>query len=142
MPEKVASLLAHEDGSNDLHGVIPRLAEFLEHDQEVEVAYLCTPAAVQINKLDNEGPYFCGYRNMQMLCLALGRSGVAAASELDLRQKLTIPQLQAMVEKAWDQGINSHCRIQTGGIAGSRKHVGTSEVLSHSCYSSLVTKSQ
>lgn len=37
-------------------------------------------------------------------------------------------ELQDMIERAWDMGFNSHGRIVTGGIRGTRKHIGTSEV--------------
>ncbi len=37
-------------------------------------------------------------------------------------------KLQQMIEEAWDQGINPDGRLQTGGITGTRKHIGTQEV--------------
>jgi hypothetical protein len=128
MPERIANLISNEDDQNTLPGVIPRLGHLLSRDPGVEVAYLCTEHAVQIHKLPGEGAHFCGYRNMQMLCLALGLSGQTTTREIDLRRKLSIPQLQDLVEGAWDRGINAHGWQQTGGIKGTRKHVGTSEV--------------
>ncbi|KAF2774244.1 hypothetical protein EJ03DRAFT_322835 [Teratosphaeria nubilosa] len=131
MPDSVARLLAEEDDGNSLTGVMPKLAQLLEHRKDLDVAYVCTDAAVQVYKLKDEGAHFCGYRNMQMLCLALGRpqneSLRIQQRDVDLRQKLLVPQLQVLVEKAWDAGINAHSREQTGGIIGTRKHVGTSE---------------
>ncbi|EEP79190.1 predicted protein [Uncinocarpus reesii 1704] len=32
-----------------------------------------------------------------------------------------------MIERAWDLGINSNGRAETGGIRGTRKYIGTSE---------------
>lgn len=32
-----------------------------------------------------------------------------------------------MIEDAWDQGFNESGRVQTGGIRGTRKHIGTPE---------------
>lgn len=36
--------------------------------------------------------------------------------------------IQNMIEHAWDLGINATGRIETGGIRGSRKYIGTPEV--------------
>lgn len=40
----------------------------------------------------------------------------------------TIFEIQEYVETAWDNGINSQGRIETGGVRGTRKYIGTSEV--------------
>ena len=40
----------------------------------------------------------------------------------------TIFQIQDFIESAWDQGINSQGRLETGGIRGTRKYIGTPEV--------------
>ena len=40
----------------------------------------------------------------------------------------TIFQIQDYIETAWDQGINSQGRVETGGIKGTRKYIGTPEV--------------
>ena len=128
MPDRIATLVAHEDDQNALSGVISSLAQLLRRDPDVEVAYLCTKHAVQVHKLPGEGAHFCSYRNMQMLCLALGLSERQRTGEIDLRRKLSIAQLQDLIQSAWDRGMNAHGRQQTGGIKGTRKHVGTSEV--------------
>lgn len=128
MPERITKFIAKEDNQNATFEIIPKLALLLNRSPDVEAAYLCTEHAVQVHKLSDEGAHFCGYRNIQMLCLALGRSGYSKVGDVDLQPKLNIPQLQDLVERAWDQGINAHGRIQTGGIKGTRKHVGTSEV--------------
>lgn len=123
MPGSLAKLLQDEDSSNSLEGVVPNLAKLLEHDSNVGAAYLCTSEAVQFTKLPNEGAHFCGYRNIQMLWGALA-STLSRLSPV----KPTVLKLQALIEDAWDAGINDHGRILTGGIKGTRKHVGTSEV--------------
>lgn len=41
----------------------------------------------------------------------------------------TIFEMQDMIENAWDQGINVNGRVETGGIKGTRKHIGTAEAL-------------
>jgi zinc finger-containing ubiquitin peptidase 1 len=40
----------------------------------------------------------------------------------------TIFQIQDAIEHAWDLGINAQCRLETGGIRGTRKYIGTPEV--------------
>lgn len=39
----------------------------------------------------------------------------------------TILQIQDLIENAWDLGHNSHGRLETGGIKGTRKFIGTPE---------------
>ena len=125
MPEHIASIISEESDTNNLTCVIPTLAELLARDSEIKDVYLCHESAVQIWKSRNEGAHFCGYRNMQMICLALAASGVQAFPD----RKLSILELQDMIESAWGKGINAHAMTQTGGIKGTRKHVGTSEVI-------------
>lgn len=36
--------------------------------------------------------------------------------------------IQEWIEAAWDKGINAEGRIETGGIRGTRKYIGTPEV--------------
>ncbi len=40
----------------------------------------------------------------------------------------SIFQIQEWIEAAWDQGINAQGRLETGGIKGTRKYIGTPEV--------------
>jgi hypothetical protein len=40
----------------------------------------------------------------------------------------TIFKIQECIEYAWDLGINSQGRIETGGILGTRKYIGTPDV--------------
>lgn len=54
-------------------------------------------------------------------------------SKLDGSEKFadtfpTIFQLQDLIENAWDMGFNTQGRIETGGIKGTRKYIGTPEV--------------
>lgn len=52
----------------------------------------------------------------------------AAGAELFADDYPTIFQLQDLIENAWDHGHNSHGRLETGGIKGTRKFIGTPEV--------------
>jgi zinc finger-containing ubiquitin peptidase 1 len=128
MPARIANIISDEGDENAVTGITHRLVVLLKKDPDVETAYTCTRHAVQIHKLSNEGADFCGYRNIQMLCSAVGLSEVQTGCAVDLRKKLSIPLLQDLIEQAWDRDINPHGRIQTGGIKGTRKYVGTSEV--------------
>nr|POE85524.1 zinc finger with ufm1-specific peptidase domain protein [Quercus suber] len=132
MPLRVAAIISNEGQSNTFSNVIPCLAELLDNDKTVQTAHLCNAATAQICKLPHEGPYFCGYRNLQMLLLALGRCCSSLPWEMStelalIENKLMIPHLQSLIESAWSQGYNSHARIQTGGIKDTRKFIGTSE---------------
>ena len=40
----------------------------------------------------------------------------------------TIFEIQDYIENAWDMGINSQGRTETGGIRGTRKYIGTPDV--------------
>lgn len=40
----------------------------------------------------------------------------------------SIFEIQECIERAWDMGINAQGRIETGGIKGTRKYIGTPEV--------------
>jgi hypothetical protein len=40
----------------------------------------------------------------------------------------SIFQIQDFIEQAWDLGINKQGRLETGGIRGTRKYIGTPEV--------------
>jgi hypothetical protein len=40
----------------------------------------------------------------------------------------TIFDIQNLIEQAWDKGYSPRGRIETGGIRGTRKYIGTPEV--------------
>ena len=40
----------------------------------------------------------------------------------------SVLHLQDMIERAWDMGFCTYGRIETGGIKGTRKYIGTPEV--------------
>jgi hypothetical protein len=42
----------------------------------------------------------------------------------------SIFKIQDYIEHAWDLGINAQGRIETGGIRGTRKYIGTPDVVS------------
>ncbi len=50
----------------------------------------------------------------------------------------SIFQIQEWIEAAWDQGINAQGRLETGGIKGTRKYIGTPEVCISCALSSTI----
>lgn len=117
----------------------------LEADTHVKEAWLCSDAVQWIYKLKGEGS-FCGYRNMQMMLsyVAATDDGLKLPSPdghicgnthcckdfIDVDAANGIPDilhLQDLIESAWDHGFNPGGRVETGGIVGTRKYVGTPE---------------
>ncbi|KAH8821704.1 peptidase family C78-domain-containing protein [Xylogone sp. PMI_703] len=109
--------------TNYTSGLIPVIAQLLEQDRTTQYAYLCHPAVQHVSKLRREGG-FCGYRNIQMLTSHI--IGVGAQGHEYFNGKIpTILDIQKAIEHAWDLGINTQGRIETGGILGTRKYIGT-----------------
>jgi hypothetical protein len=129
---------------NRAEGILPVLQQLLEQDRGVKWAFLCHPAVRHVSKLKREGMVdltikrililtfvggFCGYRNIQMLSSYI----VAVQSQGHENLKDRIPsifEIQDHIEMAWDLGINKQGRTETGGIRGTRKYIGTSDVRS------------
>lgn len=111
--------------------VLQILGKVLAQDSDVEAAYLCHPAVRYVGKVKgkckNEGNNFCGYHNIQMLISYISTTEVNTL-ESHVGVIPTIQEIQDMIEEAWDQGFNESSRVQTGGIKGTRKHIGTPEV--------------
>lgn len=54
--------------------------------------------------------------------------GAGAPGAERLHNKIpSIFRIQEYIETAWDMGINAHGRVETGGVRGTRKYIGTSE---------------
>ncbi|KAB8232174.1 DUF1671-domain-containing protein [Aspergillus alliaceus] len=124
------TLWRQQSVENETNDVIPVLVRLCEQDKTVQRAFFCSPNVCQVSKMPREGG-FCGYRNIQMLisyikeCRVLGHECFSSTLP-------SILQLQDMIENAWDMGFNSIGRIETGGIRGTRKYIGTPEVSSES----------
>ncbi|KAI1814812.1 DUF1671-domain-containing protein [Poronia punctata] len=124
MPKALVALLEREK-YNSAEGVIPALGRILEQNPTTRYAYLCHPAVQHISKLRNEGG-FCGYRNIQMLASYIVGSRAVGADKFGGHIP-SIFEIQDYIEGAWDMGINSTGRIETGGVKGTRKFIGTPE---------------
>jgi hypothetical protein len=77
-------------------------------------------------KMPGEGA-FTGYQNIQMLISYVQAAQSEGFQHFQGRLP-TVLRLQDLIEEAWDKGINSSGRIETGGIRGTRKYIGTPEV--------------
>jgi hypothetical protein len=92
-------------------------------------ASLTTPTTASRSKQLIHGHIgaFCGYRNIQVLSSHIIGTRVTGWEQLgdDIP---SIFQIQDMIETAWDRGYNARGRVETGGIRGTRKYIGTPEV--------------
>ncbi|CAM1508528.1 Fc.00g053760.m01.CDS01 [Cosmosporella sp. VM-42] len=79
----------------------------------------------------NEGG-FCGYRNIQMLTSHIIGAKSAGAEHFGPIFP-SIFQVQDLIENAWDMGFNAQGRVETGGVKGTRKYIGTPEAQAVFC---------
>ena len=134
MPDWLHRLLKDEEKQHledAPSAIVQSLGKLLGQDQDVKAAYLCHPSVRYVGKVKvtckNEGNNFCGYHNIQMLISYVNTTEVQSL-ESGARVIPTIGEIQDMIEEAWNQGFNESGRVQTGGIKGTRKHIGTPEV--------------
>ena len=113
--------------ANETSHLVPVLSRLSELDPSVERAFYCSPEVKHIVKLPNEGG-FCGYRNIQMLISYIRDAQVQGHEHFKEKKIPSILKLQDMIEQAWEMGFNSTGKIETGGIRGTRKYIGTPEV--------------
>lgn len=119
-------LSRHSIIENETPNVVPVLARLCKQDKSVQRVFLCSTHVHHISKMPREGS-FCGYRNIQMLVSYMQETR-DRGNDYFPGALPTILQLQDMIERAWDMGYNSVGRAETGGIKGTRKYIGTSEV--------------
>lgn len=110
---------------------VPVLADLSALDPEVVIAYFCHKGVKHVHKLKCDGN-FCGYWNIQMLLsYRLAKVEDPAHGGLPLPNVLDI---QDTIEAAWDKGICSFGRTETGGIRNTRKWIGTHEAAAYFLY--------
>jgi len=113
--------------ANETTGLIPVIAKLCEKDDCVSHAWLCDGAVRHVGKQIHKEGGFCGYRNIQMMISYI--QGAYAEGLHPFQGMIpSIIRLQDMIERGWDMGINTHGRLETGGIRNTRKYIGTSEV--------------
>ncbi|KAJ6171645.1 hypothetical protein N7470_000712 [Penicillium chermesinum] len=118
-------LTRHTKVENETDNLVPVLGRLCEQDKSVQRAFLCSPKVQHVCKMPREGG-FCGYRNIQMMISYIKKSQ-SPGHEHFPRGIPTILELQERIEEAWDRGFNSRGRVETGGIRGTRKFIGTPE---------------
>ncbi|KAI1633659.1 peptidase family C78-domain-containing protein [Biscogniauxia mediterranea] len=124
MPDWLVSLLKNGKYVS-AEGVIPVLQQLLEQNPSTTCAWLCHPAVQHISKLRKEGG-FCGYRNIQMLTSYIVGANAPGAEHFH-GSVPSIFRIQDLIEDAWDKGVNAQGRVETGGVRGTRKYIGTPE---------------
>lgn len=124
MPEWLVQMLKR-DGQVVGYDVVPVLKQLLEQCPTTEYAYLCHPCVQHVSKLRREGG-FCGYRNIQTVSSFIFGSDFEGAHHFGGKIP-SIFDIQEYIESAWDQGINKQGRVETGGVRGTRKYIGTPE---------------
>jgi len=112
--------------TNETPNLIPVISKLCEKDANVSCAWLCDEGVRHIGKqLQKEGG-FCGYRNIQMM-ISYIQATYGEGRHPFPGMIPSIIKLQDFIENGWDMGINPHGRVETGGIKGTRKYIGTSE---------------
>ncbi|EHA57034.1 hypothetical protein MCOR27_009683 [Pyricularia oryzae] len=111
-------------------GVLPVLEQLLEQSATTKYAYLCHPEVEHVSKLKREGG-FCGYRNIQMMVSYINAVSFPGHQHFDGLP--SVFRIQDLIENAWDKGINAQGRVETGGVKGTRKYIGTPEAQAVLC---------
>lgn len=139
MPDWLVQMLKR-DGQVVGHDVIPVLRQMLEQSASTEYAYLCHPCVQHVSKLRREGG-FCGYRNIQMVSSYIFGSEYEGSHHFSGKLP-SIFDIQEYIEAAWDAGINKQGRVETGGIRGTRKYIGTPEAQAMFLYLNIPCEAQ
>jgi zinc finger-containing ubiquitin peptidase 1 len=112
---------------NETSGLIEEMSDISAADPDVVATYLCHPSVKHVEKINCDGN-FCGYWNIQMLLTYIHHRD-AQLNRMAPRHTPTVLAIQDVIEKAWDNGICSYGRIETGGVRNTRKWIGTHEAL-------------
>lgn len=125
---------------NRTSDILPVVEQLLQQDKSTEYAYLCHPSVKHVSKLKREGG-FCGYRNIQMMTSYI--IGTYSQGYEFFNDKIpSIFEIQDYIETAWDKGINKQGRIETGGIRGTRKYIGTPDAQAMLIYLDIACEAQ
>ncbi|POS85244.1 hypothetical protein EPUL_001798 [Erysiphe pulchra] len=116
---------------NMMMGIIPLLVRLLTEDKSTLYAYTCHPCVRHVSRLKREDG-FCGYRNIQIMTSYIVSTESQGCDVLG-KKIPSIFDIQDYIEMAWDLGFNSHGRVETNGIRGTRKYIGTSEAQAMFC---------
>jgi hypothetical protein len=107
---------------------VPVLADLSAADPNIAIAYFCHKSVKHVHRLKCDGN-FCGYWNIQMLLsYRLAKIEDPAHGSLPLPNVL---EIQDTIEAAWNAGICTFGRTETGGIWNTRKWIGTHEAAAY-----------
>nr|POE65303.1 zinc finger with ufm1-specific peptidase domain protein [Quercus suber] len=112
---------------NQTPSLIPVLADLCARVSTTAVTYFCDPSVRHIMKIQCEGN-FCGYWNIQVLLTYLRRhhDGLRGLGDMP-----SVLHIQDAIEQAWANDICAYGKVETGGVRGSRKWIGTHEALAY-----------
>lgn len=110
---------------NEVRDTVTALATLSALSYTVERAFFCHLSVQHVFKRRNEGG-FCGYRNIQMLISYIQGAKARGWNRFG-RRVPGVLDVQDMIEEAWDNGFDTLGRVQTGGVKGTRKWIGTPE---------------
>ncbi|OQO01098.1 hypothetical protein B0A48_13341 [Cryoendolithus antarcticus] len=113
---------------NETPRLVPILADLSDLDHNIATAYYCDEHVKHVHKLSTDGN-FCGFWNIQMLL-----THIYAVSSRRENRELPLPnilRMQDTIEAAWNAGIGTHGRVETGGIRNTRKWIGTQEAAAY-----------
>lgn len=113
--------------TNETRDIFTILAHLCEQDQSLEQTFLSHTGVKHVVVTPGEEE-LGGYRNIQMLMSYIQAARYSQIFEHFQGRVPRILKLQDLIEEAWDKGINIRGRIETGGIKGTRKWIGTPEV--------------
>ena len=112
---------------NETSGLVEAMSDISASDPDAVATYFCHPSVKHVEKIKCDGN-FCGYWNIQMLLTYIHHRN-AQRDCTEPRDTPTVLAIQDVIEKAWNSGICSYGRIETGGVRNTRKWIGTHEAL-------------
>ncbi|KAI4895916.1 hypothetical protein NFI96_019226 [Prochilodus magdalenae] len=127
MMESLASGV--DDSRTRTTGVLEALYEFYQREaRDIAHVWLCAETD-HYSGSDGDKGWGCGYRNFQMLLSALKRLEQHAALRTLPDLIPSIPQVQALIEKAWAEGIDPQGASHFNGkLQGTRAWIGATEI--------------
>ncbi|KAK7885896.1 hypothetical protein WMY93_025517 [Mugilogobius chulae] len=128
MMETLAS--GQDDGKTRTQGVVKALSEFYESEaKDVAHVWLCADTD-HFCSSDGDRGWGCGYRNFQMLLSSLLRLDQYSDVLTDMAVP-SIPRVQALIEKAWAEGLDPHGASHfRNKLQGTRAWIGATEIYS------------
>ncbi|PIA92091.1 hypothetical protein CB0940_09781 [Cercospora beticola] len=117
------ALYRHRVVPNETEGLPRAIADLCALDKDTVATYLCHPSTRHIHKIECEGN-FCGFWSSQVL--------LTYVQHMDREGPQGMPhviEMQEVIERAWENGICTYGKVQTGGVLNTRKWIGTTEAL-------------